>query len=250
MASKCRKCGNKDDYNFALNIGLCNPCIGEELEQLHAEKRRLNELVFAYESVNAPVNPLLEDNQRLKKQRDFSMQLSDMYVKELGLLVKRIKQNLKGFDQSLIDETSKKAFDITKDVRGSNEDADEELQQALKAKKIPKPTIKELEKLLDEPNKQVDIRPNGDVYVKDYEEPPSIPQLVGINNRLAKNIRQARETQSNAEIGLAQAEGINEKLRDENKELREANKHYVEVCNENQRLKAEIEDYEDFKGLP
>lgn len=34
MASKCTKCGNEDNYNFVLNIGLCNPCIGERIEEL------------------------------------------------------------------------------------------------------------------------------------------------------------------------------------------------------------------------
>lgn len=41
MASQCKKCGNKDKYNFALNIGLCNSCIGSELGQLQAENKRL-----------------------------------------------------------------------------------------------------------------------------------------------------------------------------------------------------------------
>jgi len=34
MASECRKCGSKDNYNFALNIGLCNTCISNELERI------------------------------------------------------------------------------------------------------------------------------------------------------------------------------------------------------------------------
>lgn len=34
MASKCTKCGNTENYNFALNIGLCDICIGEKLEEL------------------------------------------------------------------------------------------------------------------------------------------------------------------------------------------------------------------------
>lgn len=39
----CTKCGNTDNYNFALNIGLCDICIGEELdevEQLQAENEK------------------------------------------------------------------------------------------------------------------------------------------------------------------------------------------------------------------
>jgi len=34
MVAKCKKCGNKDNYNFALNIGLCNSCIGNELDKI------------------------------------------------------------------------------------------------------------------------------------------------------------------------------------------------------------------------
>jgi len=33
----CKKCGNKNNYNFALNIGLCDLCIGAELERLQTE---------------------------------------------------------------------------------------------------------------------------------------------------------------------------------------------------------------------
>jgi len=34
MANECTKCGSKDNYNFALNIGLCNVCIINELERI------------------------------------------------------------------------------------------------------------------------------------------------------------------------------------------------------------------------
>ena len=37
MSNKCKKCGNKDNYNFAINNGLCNSCIEAELEQLQAK---------------------------------------------------------------------------------------------------------------------------------------------------------------------------------------------------------------------
>lgn len=45
MASKCTKCGDTDNYNFALNIGLCNMCIGEKLEELEAENKELQEIL-------------------------------------------------------------------------------------------------------------------------------------------------------------------------------------------------------------
>ena len=34
----CTQCGNKEDYDFALNEGLCTPCISKKLEELHALK--------------------------------------------------------------------------------------------------------------------------------------------------------------------------------------------------------------------
>lgn len=40
MASKCTKCGNTDNYNFALNIGLCNPCISKRITELETERTR------------------------------------------------------------------------------------------------------------------------------------------------------------------------------------------------------------------
>lgn len=43
---QCKKCGNEDNYNFVLNIGLCNPCIGAEIEQLQAKNERLKERIF------------------------------------------------------------------------------------------------------------------------------------------------------------------------------------------------------------
>ena len=46
--SICETCGNEKDYNFALNIGLCNGCIGEKLEQLEvdlAEKDKRIEII-------------------------------------------------------------------------------------------------------------------------------------------------------------------------------------------------------------
>lgn len=44
---------------------------------------------------------LQAENKQLEKERDFAKKIADMYVTELGLTVKRIKQNLKGFEQPL-----------------------------------------------------------------------------------------------------------------------------------------------------
>ena len=42
-AKPCTKCGSPDNYNFALNNGLCDPCIGKELDRLKAELAALQE---------------------------------------------------------------------------------------------------------------------------------------------------------------------------------------------------------------
>jgi len=34
MAAECKLCGCLNDYNYTLNIGLCNRCIGEKLDKL------------------------------------------------------------------------------------------------------------------------------------------------------------------------------------------------------------------------
>ena len=57
-----------------------------------------------------------------------------------------------------------------------------------------KPTIEELEKLLDGPERPVEIMPDGSIRAKDYEEPSSIAQLVNINNKLAKHKRELPPT--------------------------------------------------------
>ena len=37
MSNQCTKCNSKDNYNFAIDNGLCNSCIAERLEQLEAD---------------------------------------------------------------------------------------------------------------------------------------------------------------------------------------------------------------------
>ena len=44
----CEKCGNKNNYNFALNIGLCEPCIGEQLERHETALERIQTWAKAY----------------------------------------------------------------------------------------------------------------------------------------------------------------------------------------------------------
>ncbi len=46
MIRKCKKCGSEENYNFAINNGLCDSCIGEEFEQLQTERDRLREQIL------------------------------------------------------------------------------------------------------------------------------------------------------------------------------------------------------------
>lgn len=34
-------CGHPDDYNYAINNGLCNSCIAEKLDQLEDKNKQL-----------------------------------------------------------------------------------------------------------------------------------------------------------------------------------------------------------------
>ena len=41
MSSKCKNCDSVLSYNFVLDIGLCNPCIGKLIGKLEDENKRL-----------------------------------------------------------------------------------------------------------------------------------------------------------------------------------------------------------------
>ena len=43
MASQCKNCDSVLSYNFVLDIGLCNPCIGKLIGKLEDENKRLRE---------------------------------------------------------------------------------------------------------------------------------------------------------------------------------------------------------------
>lgn len=47
MIRKCKKCGSEENYNFAINNGLCDSCIGEEFEQLQADLKVVSEAYLA-----------------------------------------------------------------------------------------------------------------------------------------------------------------------------------------------------------
>jgi len=53
MANKCEKCGSEDNYNYALNIGLCNSCIGAKLEAMETELKRLQYLTSSHEDFDS-----------------------------------------------------------------------------------------------------------------------------------------------------------------------------------------------------
>ena len=61
--SECEKCGSKQNYNFALNIGLCNPCIHIKLEELQSENESLIYLITVmrdYEKDGIPFDDVLK----------------------------------------------------------------------------------------------------------------------------------------------------------------------------------------------
>lgn len=46
--NKCIKCGNKENYNFQLDIGLCNQCISAKLERMEDALRQIKNWSQAY----------------------------------------------------------------------------------------------------------------------------------------------------------------------------------------------------------
>lgn len=67
LLGKCQdRKSNLEDENAKLKKALdgCAKC----KDQYEAEVKRLNQLVFAYESVEAPVNPLLAENAKLREE--------------------------------------------------------------------------------------------------------------------------------------------------------------------------------------
>lgn len=75
--------------------------------KLQAENERLKQGIIDDKDAEVVLVPkeiydnLEAKHKRLKKERDFAKKIADMYISELGLTVKRIKQNLNGFDQAL-----------------------------------------------------------------------------------------------------------------------------------------------------
>ena len=65
-SAACKYC-NVDIYAKVNQLKADIDRMAKEIEQQRAENKRLDKLVFAYESVNAPVNPLLAENKQLKE---------------------------------------------------------------------------------------------------------------------------------------------------------------------------------------
>ena len=88
MASKCTKCGNTENYNFTLNIGMCDICIGKELE-------RAEEL--EQEIAKRPAKPLYgEARSLLLKAMDNSANVDDAIEK-----YKRLKEQIKELETKI-----------------------------------------------------------------------------------------------------------------------------------------------------
>ena len=45
MPRKCKKCENEENYNFAINNGLCDSCIEQELEDSEIKNEQLEDLL-------------------------------------------------------------------------------------------------------------------------------------------------------------------------------------------------------------
>ncbi len=70
MASKCKECGNEENYNFALNIGLCDSCIYEKVER--AEQLQADLALEKAEHVCTAISrdAHITENKRLKEMLD------------------------------------------------------------------------------------------------------------------------------------------------------------------------------------
>jgi hypothetical protein len=62
--SKCKKCGSSDNYNFALNIGFCNSCIGEIVEAHEGLVKHIEALKSVCEEY-IPANKMDEANNKV-----------------------------------------------------------------------------------------------------------------------------------------------------------------------------------------
>lgn len=109
MASECTKCGDTEHYNFALNIGLCDPCIGERIEELEADAKIRQSVCDTIEKEVTKIN------EKLKEELDAECRISQM------LLANKKKQNkqiaeLKSLLEQLIFIAEKSTTDDSEDA--------------------------------------------------------------------------------------------------------------------------------------
>jgi len=97
MSKKCKKCGNEDNYNFAINNGLCNDCIGEELDELEEknkklekENRRLENLIK--DQVKHTIDSIMKKNQKIKDLEEKNKKLEIFFDFEKKTHLKDIEK--------------------------------------------------------------------------------------------------------------------------------------------------------------
>ena len=98
------------------------PLIREALDRLDAQAKeieRLNELVFAYESVNAPVNPLLTTN---KTQAD-RIETLDLTILEVCDQLKAENEEIEKLKTDNVDQTEQYQFALNEIIRVTTENA-------------------------------------------------------------------------------------------------------------------------------
>lgn len=81
-----------------------------KIDELQAENERLNELVYAYESVRAPINPLHAANQQLR----------DALKKIQNAKIANMKPNSVALYQTFVKETATKALEEPKPHKEGN----------------------------------------------------------------------------------------------------------------------------------
>ncbi len=86
---------------LATEIEARTPTL-DAINKAKDENKRLNELVFAYESVNAPVNPLLAENKRLRDALEAIRKIPrkrERYADLMMQIISEAEQALKESDQ-------------------------------------------------------------------------------------------------------------------------------------------------------
>jgi hypothetical protein len=89
-------------------------CREEKFRKLEEENKRLNELVFAYESTGYPVNPLLKENKELRLALKANKPANAAYEaenKELRAIIERFRACNGAYDLEMLRQALKKEKD-------------------------------------------------------------------------------------------------------------------------------------------